>query len=294
MASLFWSLVYAVIFFVSQVFAGLLILAVTLTNMAANAAAEGKLNPNDPSAIHQFVYEQLIPTTITVIPWMLLVSCLATLAAVAIIAKLRDLDLRKFASLNPTKPAVVIFALFFGIGFSLAFNSLVNMPGLEVLQDYETSLAQSMLFGSILTAIIGSTIVPIAEEIVFRGFMLNELRRGWGLLFSMLFSSIIFGILHGTAAWAVFAAVLGLLLAWLALRTRSIYPAIAAHMGINGASFVFVWTEPEGLSLFILMLAVGLLIFVVSSVFIITRTRPLSELEPAPEPLPKRRNTHEC
>jgi len=296
-SALAWMLIYALIFLLSQLFAWFVIVPIAFISnalSAANNAASSITGAEYLSSIDSYaeslsVQEQLAALTPSIMPWVLLLSCLITLCVSALVVKARGFEVRKFAGLKPAAPILIVASLFLGIGFSLAFNSFFSLPGLEALQDSETALAQSLLFGSIFTAIVASTIVPIAEEIVFRGFMLNDLRRGWSLLFSVIVSSLIFGVLHGTAVWALFAAVLGLLLAWIALRTRSIYPAIAAHVGINGASFTFVWTQPHDAGIFALMLVAGLGILAISSIVVLVNTRPLSELESAPEPLLKKR-----
>ena len=280
-----WSLIYALIFLGSQLLAWIVIVPAVVVSGVLMATVKGYLDPTDSYVLIQFIREQSASLAPTAIPWVLLLSCFVTVYISALTAKVRGFNVQKFASLNPATPILISASLFLGIGFSLAFNSFFSLPGLEALQDSETALAQSLLFGSILTAIVASTIVPIVEEIVFRGFMLNELRRGWGLLFSAIVSSVLFGVLHGTAVWALFAAVLGLLLAWIALRTRSIYPAIAAHVGINGTSFIFVWANPQEASIFTAMLAVGLITLIISSIVIFMHTHSLSGLEPAPEPL---------
>jgi len=287
LAALLWSILYAVIFVGSQIVAGFVLVYGCALFVSVTAITRGTLNPDDPSAVMQYVLQAAATEFTSIMPWALLVSGILALLACWLIVKVRGFDARRFAGLNPVRPSVVVAALLLGIGFSMAFNSFFNMPGLEVLQDYETSLAQSLLFGSVLMAIVGSTVVPIVEEIIFRGFVLSELRRGIALLPSALLSSVLFGILHGTLAWGIMAATLGILMAWIALRARSVWAAIAAHIGINGATFTFVWSDPSGRNIFIALLIAGLVIFTVNLVLLIRDSRSLKDLDPAPEPLSK-------
>ena len=285
-----WTLIYVIMFVLSQAVATVIVMGVVAARGFALGISDGSINLENQDSIDLFI-DSLIATQLPLnVPWIMLGSFLLALLLCWLVAKLRKFDMRKHAGLNPTRAAVVFVALFAGIGFSMTFNAFFNMPGMEHFQDPDTQLAQSLLLGSIFTAIVASTIVPIVEEVIFRGFILNELRRGFALIPSMLISSLIFGILHGTAAWALVAAVLGLAMAWIALRTRSVYPAIAAHAGVNGASFTFVWLEPSEMSTFVMLLIIGFTLFAAMMVLLTRDSKPLSSLEPAPEPLPKGTN----
>ena len=284
-----WTFVYIAVFAITQVIAGLAIVALFAFSAVNTAVSEGSLAADDSYALAEFVQELVVNQIPASMPWVLLISSLLTIVIAWFIAKKRGFDVSRLAGLNPASASTVASALFLGIGFSLAFNSVLNMPGLEGMHDSDTTIAQSLLFGSILTAIVGSTIVPIVEEIVFRGFILNELRRGFSLIPAVAFSSLVFGALHGTAAWAVMALILGLLLAWVALRTRSVYAAIATHIGINATSFTMAWSNPDQTSTFIAFIVIGAVLLVASTVLILRNSKPLSQLEPAPQPAPKKR-----
>ena len=70
----------------------------------------------------------------------------------------------------------------------------------------------------------------LAEEIFFRGWLLNEI--------GLIYSSILFGLVHlppnrNWRLWPIFAFLMGLLLGALCLWTRTIYYAMAAHAAIN-------------------------------------------------------------
>ncbi len=80
---------------------------------------------------------------------------------------------------------------------------------------------------------------PFAEEIFFRGFILTALIPKFGAVGAVVGSSLIFGVSHGSVAVALPIFVSGLLLAWLYLRTGSIWPCVAAHGAQNMLALVF-------------------------------------------------------
>ncbi len=73
----------------------------------------------------------------------------------------------------------------------------------------------------------------ICEELAFRGFVLSGLARGGRLAISVVISSMMFGIIHMIPQQAFNAGLLGLVLALLAIYSRSIFPSMAFHFVNN-------------------------------------------------------------
>lgn len=83
-----------------------------------------------------------------------------------------------------------------------------------------------------LIAVLFALFVGIHEEVLFRGFILSRLRALTGsTVAAVITSSIVFGLLHGYqgAVGVVQTTTVGLVLATLAARFRTIWPAILAH-----------------------------------------------------------------
>ena len=87
-----------------------------------------------------------------------------------------------------------------------------------------------------LVAMLGSVAVaPIAEELIFRGYLLNLWIAKRGIAFGVIASSIVFGAFHLDTA--LFAAPMGLVLALIYLRYDSLWPAIFIHAVYNFLAF---------------------------------------------------------
>lgn len=80
----------------------------------------------------------------------------------------------------------------------------------------------------LLVVIIG----PVMEELVFRKFLLDRI-AGYGQLTSMLLSGLIFGVAHGNFYQFFYAFALGVIFAWVYLRTGNLFYTIGLHMMIN-------------------------------------------------------------
>ncbi len=72
-------------------------------------------------------------------------------------------------------------------------------------------------------------IAPVIEELIFRGLILNGLRKNYSAITAVFISALLFSLFH-LNPWQMPATfVLGLLLGWIVLRTRNILLAIIGH-----------------------------------------------------------------
>lgn len=86
---------------------------------------------------------------------------------------------------------------------------------------------------------------PVVEELLFRGVLLSALLQRWRVVPSVLITSALFALVHLSGLQFQWFALpqlmlLALLLAWLRLRSGSIWPAVVAH-GTNNLLAVAVW-----------------------------------------------------
>jgi sodium transport system permease protein len=84
-------------------------------------------------------------------------------------------------------------------------------------------------------ALLAFAVAPgICEEVAFRGFLLSGFGHGgrWGL--AVLVSAATFGLMHLIPQQVFNAALLGIVLGLLAVRTNSLLPGIVFHVLYNG------------------------------------------------------------
>ena len=82
-----------------------------------------------------------------------------------------------------------------------------------------------------LAALLG-VVVPIGEELYFRGVVYGGLRNRWGVGWGLLGNTLFFGVIHQQVVHFLPIALLGLVLALLYERTQSLLPAVIVH-GVN-------------------------------------------------------------
>lgn len=89
------------------------------------------------------------------------------------------------------------------------------------------------LFGMLMTV---GVLVPIVEEVLFRGILYRWLSERWGVPVAAVASALCFSVLHGIP-WLIPAiAVLGILLAIIYENSGSVWPAALAHGIYNSIS----------------------------------------------------------
>jgi membrane protease YdiL (CAAX protease family) len=86
-----------------------------------------------------------------------------------------------------------------------------------------------------------AVVVPVGEEVFFRGLVYGGLRARWGVVAATIASALFFSAVHVQIIHGLPIFVLGVILAALYQRTGSLLPPIVAH-GINNViAVVSIW-----------------------------------------------------
>ena len=115
----------------------------------------------------------------------------------------------------------------------LVFNNLIGYTSLkETSQSYQ-ELTEAFYGSSLLLEIAGTCIlIPILEELLYRGIVFARLRTWFGLSSAVILSSVIFGAMHFNLVQFIYAGCIGALLA-LVMEYAGLKVAIVAHMLTN-------------------------------------------------------------
>ncbi len=100
----------------------------------------------------------------------------------------------------------------------------------------------------ILAFIMLVVIAPIAEELLFRGYLFGKLRKYAPLWIAILITSLLFAVVHfaWNVGFDVFA--LSIVLCLLRVVSGSLWPSILLHMMKNSVAFYFLFINPTVLS----------------------------------------------
>ena len=116
------------------------------------------------------------------------------------------------------------------------------LPGFDANQVQEVGFEQiSQRYEYILAFLSLVVIVPIAEEILFRGYLFGKLKKIIPIWAAILITSLLFGFLHGSWNVAIDTFALSVVLCLLRQFTGSIWASILLHMIKNGIAFYFLF-----------------------------------------------------
>jgi len=104
----------------------------------------------------------------------------------------------------------------------------------------------------VLIAVLGVTVGPVSEEVVFRGFLQPLLVRSFGAAPGILLAAAPFGLLHLPEygySWrhAVLITAAGAAFGWMRQRTGSTKAAAIMHAAYNGVFFLLLALEEGAL-----------------------------------------------
>lgn len=147
--------------------------------------------------------------------------------------------------------ALGISSWFIAFPFAMAFSSLIvyvltvhfgyELDEQVAVIQFKNSLAYPTLFKISLIAVV--FIIPILEELIFRGFLQTALAYSFSPLISVILSAALFSLFHfsksqGMNNLNILCAlfVLALFLGFLRLRQNNIWSSVALHATFNAVS----------------------------------------------------------
>lgn len=188
----------------------------------------------DPNQLMNEMYNRVFDIIMKYSMELTLISGILTLVTFFVIFKARKKDPFREAGLTklelPKIPVLIALGASLNVFITMAM-SLIPFPA-EWIDSYIES--SEMLTGGGIIAMITTIIAaPLVEEITFRGVIYSRLKGGMPMFAAMLLSSWVFGMMHGEVIWVIYAALLGLLLAWVFEKYRSLTASIIVHFAFN-------------------------------------------------------------
>lgn len=121
------------------------------------------------------------------------------------------------------------------------YTVLVDPPSEQLPSGLED--ADQNLLLAIATGMLLIVVAPLAEEVFFRGFMYQAFRNSFGVLPGALLSALIFGAIHFEFFKLVQLAILGVILALLFEKTRSLWSPIILHAVNNTLAYIYLLSQ---------------------------------------------------
>jgi sodium transport system permease protein len=176
-----------------------------------------------------------------------LIAFPACLMAIMLTRKPRQTLLLQAPSFWTTLPAAVLLAVLFHpalmwLGAGIREIYPLSEETLRALAPFEQILRSASLPELLLLVAVTPA---ICEELAFRGFILSGLRRLGHKWTAIAICSVLFGIAHGILQQSLAATVVGMVIGYIAVKTNSLFPAIAYHLVHNSLGVLFSRITPE-------------------------------------------------
>ena len=149
--------------------------------------------------------------------------------------KWESLGFRKFDVKKGLLLAIAVIGI--GIAISYGYEALLQRLGSDTSTDIYYPFNINGI-GIAFFAIIAVLVAPIAEETFFRGFMFQGIKKRIGFPWAAIISAALFAIAHMSAESLVPIFLLGLMLAWLYHKTKSVWPCIIVHAAYNSIGVI--------------------------------------------------------
>lgn len=152
-----------------------------------------------------------------------------------------------FGFVRPQQARFLLLAVLIGLAAPIVGGWLTQWlaQGHPVTQNIRQLGESTPLAWRIPLVLLVVSLGPLVEELLFRGVLLSALLQRWGRIAAIGLSSLAFALAHLPGlGWKIYALpallLLALALAWLRLRSGSIWPSVVGH-GANNLLAVAAW-----------------------------------------------------
>lgn len=161
---------------------------------------------------------------------------------------------------------LLVSVIFIFLGYRVfSANSIDILISKIPVDDSITQTFNLMTENTVLGFISIAIVAPIAEEIVMRGIILEGLLQKYSPCVAIIVSSLVFGIAHMNIPQFINAFLIGIILAIVYFKTRSLILTMVGHACNNIMVFIEIPSS-------ILLLVAGLIVLVIAAFIFIKQT----------------------
>lgn len=176
------------------------------------------------------------PHVISALSYAVAGACLLPMALPVIREAKKRMALSHLRRERPRNYIIALLAVGCAV---LGLNLFFDLSGIIGSSASYQSVAERQLSASLVVGLICyGVITPLAEELLFRGIVYNELKKGYKLLTAMLITSLLFGLYHMNPVQGIYGFIMGLLMAYLYEYFGSFLWPVLVHMIANSLAYM--------------------------------------------------------
>ena len=198
----------------------------------------------------------------------MLIGAILTLLIYFIIEKIKKTSLAKETDMKMVtgkQMGLTVVGALGGMFFLNFMLSILPIPA-DLLGDLSSGMSSLTSYPFWLALLVNAILIPILEEVVFRGYLFSRLGKAMPAVVAAVISSVVFGLCHGGLVWAIWAGITGLIICVARVKSGSIIPGIVFHIIMNTygmvVSYFPVLEKLTNTGMYILTAAGGILLAV--------------------------------
>ena len=165
----------------------------------------------------------------------MLIGALLTLLVFFIIEKVKKTSLAKETDMKMVsgkQMGLTVVGALGGMFFLNFMLTILPIPA-ELIGDLNSGMSSLTSYPFWLALLVNAILIPILEEVVFRGYLFSRLGKAMPAVVAAVISSVVFGLCHGGLVWAIWAGVTGLIICVVRVKSGSIIPGMIFHIIMN-------------------------------------------------------------
>ena len=150
-----------------------------------------------------------------------------------------------------TTPGIKRLGVVFVLGMSAAVsvNVIVSLSQIARFSPKYQQVSEVIYSGGLFMEIVSAVIAaPILEELFFRGMIYKRLRDMINVKAAVVISALFFGAFHGNLVQFVYAFIIGLMLAYVYEKFKTIWAPVIFHIGANLISVLITEFMPQSMN----------------------------------------------
>jgi uncharacterized protein len=173
---------------------------------------------------------------------------LLTASGVLLRARFRGVSARELGFVRPRQVWPIVFAWVVAISAGPLTVASKRLLGF-VSGDSSTTetiiplAAPNGVVSALVFAMTVAMLVPVVEELIFRGLLHRTVRTRWPLIPSAILSGIVFAAVHLDASTLIPLFMVGFVFAWSYERSGSLWGSIIPHGGLNALTLLVTFTS---------------------------------------------------
>ena len=165
----------------------------------------------------------------------MLIGAILTLLIYFIIEKIKKTSLAKETDMKMVTGKQMALTVVGALGGMFFLNFMLNILPIpaDLIGDLNSGMSSLTSYPFWLAILVNAILIPILEEVVFRGYLFNRLGKAMPAVVAAVISSVVFGLCHGGLVWAIWAGVTGLVICVVRVKSGSIIPGMIFHIIMN-------------------------------------------------------------